>query len=214
MTHLTMEQLLELREPGREPGFEAARVHLGACPACQAEADRLGQRIARLRALPSPRPGRDQFAAVRGRYLAARNRQRLRWAGVGSLALAASVALAVALRPAQPGSDKGIPTRIAQQQPQQSDSVIQAMMARSQQLEAALRAYDPDSRVVDARTATIAARLEDQVDAIDRQLEITEAVGTRVPDRRGEQLRLWRERVGLLDALVDVHLTRASYAGM
>lgn len=213
MTHLTMEQLLELREPGREPGFEAARAHLGACPACQAEADRLGQRIARLRALPSPRPGRDQFAAVRGRYLAARNRQRLRWAGVGSLALAASVALAVALRPA-PGSDKGIPTRIAQQQPQQSDSVIQAMMTRSQQLEAALRAYDPDSRVVDARTATIAAQLEDQVDAIDRQLEITEAVGTQVPDRRGEQLRLWRERVGLLDALVDVHLTRASYAGM
>jgi hypothetical protein len=27
-------------------------------------------------------------------------------------------------------------------------------------------------------------------------------------------LSLWRERVGLLDALVDVHLTRASDAGL
>jgi hypothetical protein len=27
-------------------------------------------------------------------------------------------------------------------------------------------------------------------------------------------LRLWRERVGLLDALVDVHVTRASSAGL
>lgn len=213
MTHLTMEQLLELREPGREPGFEAARAHLAACPQCQAEADRLGQRIARLRALPSPRPGRDQFAAIRGRYVAARNRKRLRWAGVGSLALAASVVLAVAFRPAQGGPGKGIPTRVAQQT-EQSDSAVEAMMTRSRQLEAALRAYDPDSRVLDARTASIAARLEDQLDAIDRQLEITEAVGARVPDRQSEQLRLWRERVGLLDALVDVHLTRASYAGM
>jgi hypothetical protein len=27
-------------------------------------------------------------------------------------------------------------------------------------------------------------------------------------------LRLWRERVGLLDALMDVHVTRASNAGL
>ena len=27
-------------------------------------------------------------------------------------------------------------------------------------------------------------------------------------------LKLWRERVGLLDALVDVHVTRASNAGL
>jgi hypothetical protein len=31
--------------------------------------------------------------------------------------------------------------------------------------------------------------------------------------RETESLRLWRERVGLLDALVDVHVTRAGYVG-
>jgi len=32
--------------------------------------------------------------------------------------------------------------------------------------------------------------------------------------RDQELLQLWRERVGLLDALVDVHATRASNAGL
>jgi len=213
MNHLTMDQLLELREPGREPGLEAARTHLAICPECQAEADRLAQRMARLRALPSPRPGRDQFPAIRARYLADHRRTRLRWAGVGGLALAASVTLAVVLRPAT-GIDTGTPTQVTQLAPEQSDSVLQAMMSRSQQLEAALNAYDPDSRVIDGRTAAIAARLEDQLSTIDRQLEMTETVGRRADNRQAAQVRLWRERVGLLDALVDVHLTRASYAGM
>jgi hypothetical protein len=31
--------------------------------------------------------------------------------------------------------------------------------------------------------------------------------------RRQEALRLWRERVGLLNALVDVHVTRARAVG-
>jgi hypothetical protein len=65
--------------------------------------------------------------------------------------------------------------------------------------------------VIDGRTAAIAARLEDQLGTLDRQLEV---VGTLSRDNPTEQLRLWRERVGLLNALVDVHMTRASYAGM
>jgi hypothetical protein len=32
--------------------------------------------------------------------------------------------------------------------------------------------------------------------------------------REPQVLRLWRERVGLLDALMDVHVTRASNAGL
>jgi hypothetical protein len=32
--------------------------------------------------------------------------------------------------------------------------------------------------------------------------------------RETRQLQLWRERVGLLDALVDVHVTRASNVGL
>jgi len=213
MNHLTMDQLLELREPGREPELEAGRKHLELCPECQAEADRLAQRMARLRALPSPRPGRDQFPAILARFQANRRRTQFRRAGLAGLAVAASVTLAVVLRPAA-GVDRGIPTQVAEQTSEQSDSVLQSMISRSQQLEAALNAYDPDSRVIDGRTAAIAARLEDQLSAIDRQIEMSEAIGRRADDGPAAQVRLWRERVGLLDALVDVHLTRASYAGM
>jgi cell division protein FtsB len=207
MTHLTMEQMVALREPGLEPGMESSRQHLAGCPECQAEADRLAQRIARLKALPTPRPGRDHFLQVRARFVAERRRRRLRWAGVGSLALAASAALAVLFRPGDLAQRILVPAgQVAAQEDQ-----LQTMMARSQALEAALQAWDPDSRVLDGRTAAIAARLEDQLGTVDRRLEV---VGALSRDSPAEQLRLWRERIGLLNALVDVHTTRASYAGM
>jgi hypothetical protein len=68
--------------------------------------------------------------------------------------------------------------------------------------------------MLDGRTAGIALRIEDGLGAVDRQLEMLNMMQLGAQDLRREQLRLWRERVGLLDALVDVHLTRASYAGM
>jgi hypothetical protein len=85
-------------------------------------------------------------------------------------------------------------------------------MERSQALENALSEYNPDGRVVDGRTARIAQELEDRIARLDRRLEVTELAPT--PARDPELLRLWRERVGLLDALVDVHVTRASNAGL
>ena len=84
--------------------------------------------------------------------------------------------------------------------------------ARSQALEAAIDRYHPESRVVDGRTAGIAQELEDRIAAVDRELQMTDLAD---PGRRETQeLELWRERVGLLDALVDVHLTRASNVGL
>lgn len=214
MSHLTMDQLLELREPGREPGQAAAREHLAACPTCQAEADALGQRIARLRALPEPRPARDLFAGIRARHVAERRRRRIAWGGAGALALAASVALAVVLRPADAGRAE-IPVQVGGAAPVEgTNDELAGMMARSRQLEDLLRRYDPDNRAIDGRTAAIAARLEEQLGSLDRQIELMGAVGRVTLDGQTRRLQLWRERVGLLDALMDVHLTRASYAGL
>lgn len=207
MSHLTMEQLLELRAPGFEPGQETVRTHLEECPACRAEADRLAQRIARLRALPTPRPSRNRFQEVRARYVIERRDRRLRALALGALALAASVTLAVV------GAGLIPPTQPTRAVAALHDEV-EGMMTRSQELEAALRAYDPDGRVLDGRTAGIALRIEDGLGVVDRQLEMLNMMQLGPQDLRREQLRLWRERVGLLDALVDVHLTRASYAGM
>lgn len=203
MSHLTMEQLLELREPGLEPGVAGARRHLESCEACRLEADRLAQRVARLRALPEPRPARDQFQAIRRRHVAERRSRQVQWGGLGTLALAAGIALVVVMRP--PAAEPDLPA---------ADTELEQMIARSQQLEEALHTWDPDSRVMDGRTATIAARLEDQLGSVDRQIEMLKLLEQGTAQSRAQEVRLWRERIGLLDALVDVHVTRASYAGL
>lgn len=213
MNHLTMEQLLELRQPGLEPGMAAAREHLAGCPECQAESDRLSQRVARLRALPPPRPTRDHFLEIRSIHLKERRGRRLVRGFQAGLALAAGIALVVLVRPGIGPHDDGL-TVAAGSEEVTSGGELDAMMARSQALEETLRRYDPDQRAIDGRTAAIAARIEDRLSALDRQIELLNLMDRADPMRNTRQLRLWRERVGLLDALVDVHVTRASYAGL
>lgn len=198
MTHLTLEQLLGLREPGFEPGLAEARDHLAVCPMCQAEASRLDQRSARLRALPALRPARSRWSVVRQRVEADRHRRRIGWMATAGVAMAAGVALVVLVS----HSDRRRET---------ADLAIDSVMARSNQLEQLIQSYNPDARVTDGTTALMAGQLEDRIAMVDRQLELAQIA----EGRRGDDqvLQLWRQRVGLLDALVDVHLTRASQVG-
>jgi len=200
MTHLTIEQLVALREPGAEPGTQAAREHLEACDACRSEFDRLYQRIARLKALPALRPTRDRWPAVRARFEAERRTRRLRRFGLAGLVAAASIAVAVATR----SVDRPLPAATAVE--------LSETMARSRALEAAIDQYHPETRVLDGHTARIAQELEDRIAAVDRELEMADLMDA--SKRPAQELNLWRERVGLLDALVDVHLTRASNVGL
>jgi hypothetical protein len=199
MNHLSMEALLSLREPGTEPGVAAAREHLNECSLCQAELNRLHQRVARLKALPTLRPSRDRWPETAARFRAERLRRRTRRVGFAGLAVAASVALAVTVVDHR---------QLVETNPNQ----INQAMERSQALESALSEYNPEARVLDGRTARIAQELEDRIALLDRQLEMTELSPKQARDQ--ELLQLWRERVGLLDALVDVHATRASNAGL
>ena len=199
MSHLTMDTLLALREPGMEPGQAAAREHLNGCTHCQTELQRLHQRVARLKALPTLRPARDRWPETRARFKADRQRRRTRMVGYTGLAAAASVAAFLAVgdlpRPNEPASEQ-----------------LSQVMERSQVLEGALNDYNPEGRVLDGRTARIAGELEDRIARLDRELEVVELQRQQETDQ--DVLRLWRERVGLLDALVDVHVTRASNAGL
>jgi hypothetical protein len=198
MSHLSMESLLALREPGTEPGDAAAREHIDVCSVCQAELDRLHQRVARLKALPALRPSRSRWPDTATRFRAERLRKRFRQVGLAGLTAAASI-FAV--------------TRVNRTPPVEPDSnQISQVMQRSQALESALSELNPDGRVLDGRTARIAQELEDRIARLDRQLEVTDLSEQQARD--AELLRLWRERVGLLDALVDVHVTRASDAGL
>jgi hypothetical protein len=199
MTHLSMEALLSLREAGQEPGDASAREHLEVCTGCRAELERLHQRVARLKALPALRPTRDRWPQVAVRIRAERRARRQRVGGLIGLAAAASIALGVVLGRA--GGELAV-----------GEQEIHQAMARSQALESALNRYHPESRVLDGRTAGIAQELEDRIARVDRELEVAELLERQ--SRDAQLLRLWRERVGLLDALVDVHVTRASNVGL
>ncbi|HEU5218592.1 MAG TPA: hypothetical protein VFU23_08025 [Gemmatimonadales bacterium] len=205
MTHLTMEQLLALREPGLEPGVAGWRDHASACDLCRAELERLDQRVARLRALPALKPSRNRFAEIREATRADRNRRRWRLVTVGGFAVAASLALAVVLT--RKPSDAADPAARQLAEQQELDSII----ASSRSLEGTIQAYNPDQRVTDGRTAVVAASLEDRLARVDDQLQLVDMMDQST--RREAALRLWRERVGLLNALVDVHVTRARAVG-
>jgi hypothetical protein len=196
-----MEQLLATREPGLEPQVRSWREHIETCPACQDELDRLDQRVARLKALPNLRPSRDLFGSVRVAAARERRARQVKRFVIGGLALAASTVLAVFV--SRPGGPER--TLVA------ADSELAEMMSRSQQLERALSGFDQDRRVIDGRTVAVTSSLEDEVARVDRQIEAVGLMEAAV--RRERMVRLWRERVGLLDALVDVHLTGARYVG-
>jgi hypothetical protein len=122
--------------------------------------------------------------------------------GLTGLAAAASLALVITVGRLSQSTASAAPT---------SAQISQAV-ERSQALESALSAYNPEARVLDGRTARMAQELEDRIARVDRELEAAELLRQDAGDE--ELLKLWRERVGLLDALVDVHVTRASNAGL
>jgi hypothetical protein len=204
MTHLTMEQLLALDEPGLEPGTAQARAHVEQCAACRAEYERLRQRQARLRALPTLRPARDGWPVVAQRVAVERRRRLVQRAVMAISAVAALLLFAVGLRSAAPARDAD--ALAAEQQ-------LAELMERSQALEAAIGATRPDQRMVDGRTVRVASDLESRIADLDRMLEVQELDA---PPGRGEvqRVELWRERVGLLNALVDVHVTNARNVGL
>jgi hypothetical protein len=202
MNHLSMEQLLQLQGPATDPGIGDARAHLASCESCRAELDRLHQRVARLKALPALRPARDAWPAIHHRVAVERHHRKTRWMGIAGLAMAASVILAVILTDVSYVDDLAASTSVA----------IDSAKAQSRELENAIFQFDPESRVIDGRTARLAADLEDQIAELDRELQEMQA--SQDLAREHEVLRLWRQRVGLLDALVDVHVTRASNVGL
>ena len=87
---------------------------------------------------------------------------------------------------------------------------VRSLVAESQRLEEALRSSDSSGRVVDGRTVGTIVNLEDRIAVIDSRLapEGKETLATQ------DALKLWHERVRLLDALVAVQSTREAYVGL
>ncbi len=194
MMHCTMDDLLALVAG---EGSAWARQHAAGCAACRAELEALYQRVAQLKALPARRPARDRWPAVRDAVLAERRWRRERW-GVSGLAAAAALAGLLVFRPfwTKP-VDAAELTRVKQQ---------------SATLEQQLGGYDLDGRVTSGREAALAAALEDRIAVIDGELA---RVGPPDPEAgRAELVQLWQRRVDLMQQLVSVRVTRATYVGL
>jgi predicted anti-sigma-YlaC factor YlaD len=197
ITHLSMEQLLAVRDGDRsEPVLAEAHRHLAECAACQAELNRLHQRTARLRALATMTPGRDQFPAVKARLHWEQSHTRQRRLATLGLSIAACFLIAVVGRHLL-----APPTLDAEQQ-------LETAMSNSQLLEQRLRDWKPDSRVLDGATAEVVMQLEDKIAALDA--ELARAGSASEAERLEKEVALWQQRVGLMNALVEVHVTKAS----
>jgi hypothetical protein len=189
-----MDDLLALRA-GEASAW--ARQHADACSSCRAELEALYQRVAQLKALPVHRPPRDRWPAVRDVVLAERRSRRERW-GVWSVAAAAAVAALIVFRPFWTGQVAGAElARIKQQ---------------SATLEQQLQRYEPDGRVTSGREAAVASALEDRIAVIDGELTRVGPVDVNVDP--AELVKLWQQRVDLMQQLVSVRVTRASYVGL
>lgn len=199
-SHLSMEQLIALRDDDRsEPGLAMALEHFATCIHCQSELERLHQRTARLRALPALSPSTDEFPAVHQRVTVARQRRSRAAASIG-IAIAATLVMTLI------GSDLIHPKRLDAAQ------ALQNEMTQSQQLELELRAWNPDERVIDGHTAIVVIQLEKQIAELDAQLRAT--ANRKPTDPIDNEIKLWQQRVGLMNALVEVHVTKASNVGL
>ncbi len=194
MMHCTMDDLVAVRA---NEGSAWARQHLEECPACRAELEALYQRIAQLRALPARRPARDRWPAVRDVLRAARAGRRRRL-GAWSLAAAAAVAALLVFRPFWSRSVDA--------------AELQRVKDRSATIEAQLEQFDPEARVTSGRSAALAAVLEDRIAVIDG--ELAQLGARQAQDRPADLMKLWQQRVDLMEQLVSVRVTRASYVGL
>lgn len=192
MMHCTMDDLVAVRDG---EGSVWARRHVEECATCRGEMDALYQRVAQLKALPALRPPRDRWTAVRDTIVAERTRRRRRWMRAG-LALAAALAGVMVVGPmiGRPGYAEKL-----------ADAKRQ-----SAELEDSLQLYDLDGRVMSGTQAELTARLEDQIAALDGRLaQVNEQAA-----REAQLVDLWRQRVDLMQQLVQVRVTRATYLGL
>src|SRR5438477_4494205 len=187
MMHCTMEDLGALQAG---EGSVWARRHITTCRECQAELDALYQRVAQLKALPSLRPPRDRWPAIRATLRAERSRRRRTWGTwTGSLALAATIAGILLLRPTPTTGDLHAELTQAKRQ--------------SATLEDSLQQYDTDGRVLSGHAAAVVADLEDRISVLDGTLSQREQSA-----QDAELVKLWQERVGLMRELMNARATR------
>lgn len=208
MNHLTLEELLELREATDRTA--PAPAHLFACSVCSAELARLRALQAEMKTLSAP-AAPDRWNAIRAVVAADRHRARLARQArlkVAGLAVAATLLL-TALAPAVLRRMKiplSTPAKAAVPSAELND-----LVAQSHALESRLQSLDAEPRPLDSLAARQMLDFEDRISGIDAALART-GPGEKMNGPRPESL--WRERVELLGALVDTRDPQPQAVGL
>jgi hypothetical protein len=195
LRHCSIEELLEVRNG---EGSVGAKIHVDECEECRDELDRLHQRVASLKALPSLNAPRDRWPVVREQIVA--SRQRTWWTRMG-WAAAAMIALAL-------GANGLVPWPGADSE-QKPEVELQTLVAQSAQLDSMLKSIEKKSRVVNGLTAVTIADLEDRIIFLDSRL----SSARRIAISEAQLRALLEQRVLLMDALVNTHTKRTVNVG-
>jgi hypothetical protein len=214
--HANIEELLSLRDG--EPGSEQYAAHVATCAQCRNELNQLRHVRSALAALPMEALPATGWAAITQRAAAPLPRSRLRLLATGvGVAAALGFAALLVVRMEQPvptpatiagtaPPSNPAPAATDTAAPVDTDTLIE----RSRQLEAVLAAVRDEPELMNVRTATTIATLEDHIAVVDYRLSM-DAEDPLPPE---QSRRLWQQRVDLMDSLVNVRyaqLQRVTY---
>jgi len=203
--HARLDELLSLRDGA--PVDARVQAHVDDCAQCAAALARSSRLREELQGLPPiPDAARDGWASVQSRLAAAQRRER-RLGRLAPLAAAASVAalgLFAALRWLGPADPESSPRPVVAAGEVES---IDDLRVRSQALEALLAAMPERPRVERADTSVPIDSLEAQVQWLDHQLSLADAEG--LPP--AAEQRLWRDRVEVMNSLVQLRYVEAQH---
>jgi predicted anti-sigma-YlaC factor YlaD len=184
MRHLTLEELLALREG--EQLVDLAR-HLRECPACSIQDLAIERRREQLRALPLAQPQSDPWPAIRARIVASRRRRVF---VLGGALAAAGIAFAMVVLTMFQGRARSGTARLDE---------VATLVRRSQLLEEKLHSI-PEPEILYVGSADAIVQLEDQIALIDQCIG---EVATN-PESDRQLSVLWQTRITLLETLTNL----------
>jgi hypothetical protein len=205
--HAHLHELLSLRDG--EPVDQQAAAHAEGCALCAQRLAHLQSIRQRLRTLPDVvASGRDGWLEVERRIVerAQAPRRRLRIGLAAAAASVASLAVLAGLR-LQDGARQNPEAfaRLGAEVAADPQLKIAELQRQSLELEAILAALPERPAVERAATALPIETLEAQVQWVDHRLSEFEADAT--VDTEAEQL--WRDRIGIMNSLVQLRYVEA-----
>ncbi len=213
--HANIEQLLDLRDAQSQDGHAGdpgLRAHLDSCGACKAELSRLVALRETMRSLPEIEPpdGRWRNIVQPSAESGWSWRQPLAWGIAASLLVMVWLAGnlsgrdSIDNRVVAPTGDVAPPYLAVNQ-----DDDVDVLIDRSRRLGMLLQSLPGRPEVVRAGTDNTIASLENSLALVNYTLNQPDTALT-----SGEARDLWRSKVNLMDSLVKVRYTEASFASL